>query len=90
MKKALSKEDKRKIRAVKESILKCLTEDFTYGTTKRGMPLKRPKENQALFRLPEGFATFSNTNLTMVMEAVVLGIYLAYGAEDDNSEEERK
>jgi len=86
----ISSSDRLKIRAIKRSILKCLTEDFQYGTTKSGLPLKRKKENLALFRTPEGFAVWQNTNLTMVMDAVVLGIYLAYGAEDTDTEEEGK
>ena len=62
-------------RAAKKAILRCLTEDFTYGLTKDGRPLKRPKHNQAIFVVPEGFAVFSETDLTMVMDAVVLGLY---------------
>lgn len=69
---------KRDVRLVKKKILKCLTEDFTYGRTKTGKPLKRPKHNQALFRKPEGYMVFSGTDLEMVMDAVVRGIYFAY------------
>jgi hypothetical protein len=68
------------VQRCKASILRCLTEDFTYGTRKDGTPLKRPKHNQALFRRA-GHQVFSDTDLTMVMDAVVLGLYLALDEE---------
>lgn len=64
------------VRLAKERILKCLTEDFTYGRRKDGQPLKRPKTNQAIFD-PKGYAVFNGTDLEMVMDAVVLGLYFA-------------
>jgi hypothetical protein len=64
-------------RRVKRSILRCLTEDFTYGRRKDGQPLKRPKRNQRIFDAKQGHAVFNGTDLEMVMEAVVLGIYLS-------------
>lgn len=71
----------------KAAILRCLTEDFTYGTTAKGTPLKRPKHNQALFRLPKGYAVFNGTDLTMIMDAVMLGLMFASGTP---SETERR
>lgn len=69
---------KRDVRLVKKKILKCLTEDFTYGRTKTGKPLKRPKKNYALFDKVKGYAVYDSTDLEMIMEAVVRGIYFAY------------
>ena len=48
---------------IKNKILKCLTEDF--------------KGNQAIFNKEEGWAVFSGTDLTMVMDAVVKGLTFA-------------
>jgi len=68
---------KKEAQLIKKKILKCLTEDFTYGKTKKGLPLKRPKVNQAIFDYKEGWQCFNGTDLKMVMESVVLGIYFA-------------
>lgn len=66
------------VRLAKHLILTCLTTDFEYGRNKRtGLPLKRKKKNQALFDRKEGWQVYGDTNLEMVMEAVVLGLYLA-------------
>ena len=62
---------------IKSKILKCLTQDFTYGTRKDGKPLKHPKTNQAIFDKEEGWQVFARTDLEMVMEAVVLGLSFA-------------
>ncbi len=70
----MNKED---IRLCKKKILKCLTEDFDYGTRKDGQPLKRRKQNQPIFNSKEGFAVFTKTDLEMVMDSVVLGLYFA-------------
>ncbi len=76
----MNKED---VRLAKDRILKCLTEDFTYGKTKAGIPLKRPHQNQGIFNSQRGYAVFNNTDLEMVMDKVVLGLYFAM----DDSEE---
>ena len=55
------------IRASKKAILKCLTEDFKHGR----------KKNQAIFDAREGFQCFNGTDLEMVMDKVVMGLYLA-------------
>ena len=69
--------NKKDLRLAKKKILKCLTEDFTYGTTKSGKSLKRPKRNTAIFDNVEGFQNYHGTDLEMVMDAVVLGLYFA-------------
>lgn len=69
--------DKEDVKLCKKKILKCLTEEFEYGTTKTGKPLKRPRVNQAIFDRKEGFANFTNTDLEMVMDKVMLGLYFA-------------
>lgn len=69
--------DKADLRRAKRHILRALTEDFTYGTRKDGTPLKRPHHNQAIFNKTEGYANFHGTDLTMVMESVITGLYLA-------------
>ena len=68
---------KKDVRLAKAKILKCLTEDFEYGRRKDGKPLKRKKLNQAIFDKKEGWAVYNGTNLEMVMDAVVLGLYFA-------------
>lgn len=65
------------VKIAKRSILKCLTEDFTYGKRKDGTPLKRPHHNYSIFDKDEGFANYCKTDLTMVMDKVVLGLYFA-------------
>jgi hypothetical protein len=79
----MTKED---LRLCKKKILKCLTEDFTYGRRKDGKPLKRPKKNQAIFMEESGNPVFSGLDLTMVMDKVILGLYFAL----EDSDEERK
>ncbi len=76
------------VHVAKKAILRCLTEDFTYGKTAKGAPLKRPKRNQAVFRAPEGYAVFNGTDLEMVMDKVVLGLYFAL-ADGPNEEHAR-
>ena len=63
------------LKEAKRNILRCLTEDFEYGTRKDGAPLKRKKRNQAIFDKDQGFACFNGTDLEMVMDAVMLGLY---------------
>lgn len=80
----MNKED---VRLAKKKILKCLTEDFEYGKNKKtGEPLKRKKQNQAIFKKEEGYAIWSQTDLEMVMDKVVLGLYFALedSKENDN------
>lgn len=69
--------DKKELQLIKSKILKCLTEDFTYGKTKTGKSLKHPKKNVAIFDPKEGWAVFNGTNLEMIMDKVVLGLYFA-------------
>lgn len=66
--------NKQDVRLAKEKILKCLTEDFKYGR----------KKNQAIFDGKDGYAIFSETDLQMVMDKIVLGLYFAL---DDNKED---
>ena len=66
--------NKADIKLVKKKILKCLTENFECGT---GEPLKCKKQNQAIFDKEKGFAIWSQTDLEMVMDKVVLGLYFA-------------
>jgi len=80
----MNKED---VRLAKKKILKCLTEDFEYGKNKKtSEPLKRKKQNQAIFNKEKGYAIWSQTDLEMVMDKVVLGLYFALedSKENDN------
>lgn len=73
------------LRLAKKKILKCLTEDFEYGRNKKtGEPLKRKRKNQAIFDAQDGEQVFIGTDLEMVMNAVVLGLYFAM---EDSKEE---
>lgn len=72
---------KKEAQRIKQSILRCLTEDFPYGKTKTGRPLKRSKFNQAIFD-PAGYAVFNGTDLEMVMNRVVLGIWFCLEGKD--------
>ena len=56
--------------AIKKSILHYLCDDW--NNHKRG---KAHKENQAIFNREEGWATYCNTDLEMIMEKVVKGIW---------------
>lgn len=64
------------IDAATESILRCLTKDFLYGTGKNGRPLKRRKLNHRIFDEETGWPVFSGTDLEMVMNRVILGLQL--------------
>ena len=55
---------KKELLVCKKNILKCLTEDF--------------KGNQALFDKKDGWAVFSQTDLTMIMDAVVKGLQFTH------------
>lgn len=55
---------------IKDSIMHYLCDDW--NNHKRG---KWHKENQAIFDRKDGFACWCNTDLEMVMEKVVKGIY---------------
>lgn len=68
--------NKRDARLVKKQILKCLTTDFKY---KSG---KITRLNNALFDRKEGYQIYSGITLEMIMDAVVLGIYLALSDTD--------
>jgi hypothetical protein len=67
--------DKKDVRLAKKKILKCLTEDVKHGR----------KTSKGIFDKQKGFANFSETDLQMVMDKVVLGLYLALldSEEDD-------
>jgi len=69
--------NKADVRLAKKKILKCLTEEFTYGKTKAGKPRKRPLQNQPIFDKQEGWARFHGIDLEMIMDKVVLGLYFA-------------
>lgn len=56
--------------AIKNSILHYLCDDW--NNHKRG---KAHKENQAIFDREKGYAIWCNTDLEMVMEKVVKGIW---------------
>lgn len=60
---------------MKKSIHRCLTESFEFGRRKDGTPLKRRRINQAIFDPKQGYAIWSQTDLEMVMERVVRGIW---------------
>lgn len=80
--------DKEDIKLAKKKILKCLTEEFDYGTRKDGQPLKRRKINQPLFikEAPfRGEQVFNGTDLEMVMDKVLLGLYFALEDSEDES-----
>lgn len=70
----MNKED---VKLAKKKILKCLTENFPYGKTKAGKPRKRPLQNQAIFDKQDGHARFHGTDLEMIMDKVMLGLYFA-------------
>lgn len=53
--------DKKQAQEMKKSILECLTADSD--------------DNQAIFDKDEGFSYFNGTDLSMVMDKVVKGIY---------------
>lgn len=70
--------NKADIRLAKKKILKCLTEDFEYGRNKKtGEPMKRKKKNYAIFDKDQGFQIYHGTDLEMVMDKVILGLYFA-------------
>lgn len=79
--------NKQDIRLAKAKILKCLTEDFDYGKTKSGKPLARPRKNQAIFDKSQGCAIFHGTDLEMIMDKVVLGLYFAMDDSEDRETE---
>lgn len=68
--------NKRDARLVKKQILKCLTTDFKY---KSG---RLTRHNNALFDKKEGYQIYSEIDLTMIMDAITLGIYLALSDTD--------
>ncbi len=68
--------DKLDLRLAKKKILKCLTEDFDYGK----------KHNQAIFDKKLGYAIFSGTDLDIVMDKVILGLYLALKDSESSKE----
>lgn len=69
--------NKSDVRLAKKKILKCLTEDFEHGTQK----------NHAIFDKKEGYAIFHGTDLEMIMEKVVLGLYLALADSEQENEQ---
>ncbi len=79
--------NKSDVRLAKKKILKCLTENFEYGKRKDGKPLVRPRKNTAIFDKKEGYAIFHGTDLEMIMEKVVLGLYLALADSEQENEQ---
>ena len=73
--------NKADVREAKAAILRCLTEDFEYGKTKAGKPLKRPKKNQHYWDAKGGHSVYCEPTLPMVMDKVVLGLYFAMDEE---------
>ena len=69
--------NKADVKLAKSKILKCLTENFEYGKRKDGTPPKRKKKNQAIFDKIKGYAIYNGTDLEMVMDKVVLGLYFS-------------
>lgn len=63
---------------IKDSIMHYLCDDW--NNHKRG---KAHKENQALFDRKDGYAIWNNTDLEMIMEKVVKGIYAVDLADHD-------
>lgn len=59
--------EKRDLHRVKQSILKCLTEDFNIGSY----------HNQAIFDKSEGFARCEAIDLKAITDKVMLGLYVA-------------
>ena len=59
--------DKNDVRVAKSKILKCMTEEFKRGS----------KINVPIFDKSEGYACFNGTDLEMVMDKVILGLYFA-------------
>jgi len=74
---------KKELQLCKKKILKCLTEDFTYGKTKQGKSLKHPRKNQALWDKKEKWQNWTRIDLDMVMDRVVRGLYFAFDDFDD-------
>lgn len=65
---------KNDVKLAKKKILKCLTEEFYYGRRKDGKSLKRPHKNVPIF-MENGCQVFCNTDLEMVMDKIMLGLY---------------
>lgn len=59
----MTKITKKEIQIIKKNILKYLTEDF--------------KGNQHIFDKDKGYQVYNDTDLTMVMDKVVSGLYLS-------------
>lgn len=68
---------------IKDSIMHYLCDDW--NNHKRG---KSHKENQALFDRKDGYAIWNNTDLEMIMEKVVKGIYAVDLSEHDKQIED--
>ena len=62
--------NKAQAKEIKKAILKRLTDG--------------KDNNQAIFDLKEGYACFNGTNLEMVMDKVVDGIYSCIGGKDED------
>ena len=73
--------NKKDIRLAKAKILMCMTEELIGG--RKHSPIFNPKT---------GSANFGDTDLTMVMEKVVLGLYLAWNDSEaaEKAEKEQK
>lgn len=64
----------KEIQIIKKEILKYLTEDF--------------KKNQAIFNKTKGYQIFNDTDLEMVMDKVVGGLYSAKKIINEGEENE--
>jgi len=72
------------IRAIKKQVLRCLTTDIKYGTTKNGEPRKYQYTSMAIFN-KNGPAIWNDVDLEMVMDKIVLALYFTW---DDSEEKE--
>lgn len=75
--------NKRDARLVKKQILKCLTTDFKY---KSG---RITRTNSALFDKKEGYQIYNGIDLTTIMDAIALGIYLALSDSEGQGSEKK-
>lgn len=66
----------KEIKIIKNEILHYLTDDF--------------KENQAIFNKKEGWQIFNGTDLSMVMDKVVAGLYSAKKIIDESENKKLK
>jgi hypothetical protein len=69
--------NKADVKRAKAKILKCLTEDVQHGR----------KKSLAIFDEKSGHQVYNDTDLKMIMDKVVLGLYLALADSDQPQSE---